>query len=46
MKELIEKLRERKKHLQKECWSNKIRIDEINRVIDISKNILGGEKSE
>lgn len=25
----------RKKQLQKECWSNKIRIDEINNVLKI-----------
>lgn len=38
MEEIIEKLRNRKKQLQKECWTNKIRIDEINRTVELLKN--------
>ena len=37
MEEIIIKLRNRKEELKKECWSNKIRINEIDRIIDLLK---------
>lgn len=37
MEEIITKLKDRKEQLKKECWSNKIRINEIDRIIDLLK---------
>lgn len=37
MEEIITKLKNRKEQLKKECWSNKIRINEIDRIIDLLK---------
>ena len=37
MDKIIQILRERKKQLQKENWSNKIRINEINFILELLK---------
>ena len=37
MEEIITKLKNRKEQLKKECWSNKIRINEIDRIIVLLK---------
>lgn len=38
MEEIIKILQTRKEELKKECWSNKIRINEIETIIDMLKN--------
>lgn len=43
MQDIKKMLIERKKHLQKECWSNKVRIDEINKILNLVDKI---EKEE
>lgn len=37
MEEIIRKLENRRKQLKMECWSNKIRINEIDRIIVLLK---------
>ncbi len=37
MKKILNILNQRKEQLKKECWSNKIRINEIETIIDIVK---------
>ena len=39
MEEIIKVLKSRKEQLKKECWSNKIRINEINTIIRLIEEI-------